>query len=132
MPKALRRFHHRGGLTLLFILMAWVFPCRVASQSPPAGWTDFTRLFDSMSDQDKVVGASILVLHDGRVVARHEHGLADRAKSKLVDEATIFHYGSITKTLTAIAIMQLRDRGRLSLDDHVTHYIPELTQVHNA
>ena len=123
----------KGGLTLPFILMACVvFPCRLAAQSPPAGWMDFTRLFDSMSDQDKVVGASILVLHDGRVVAHHEHGLADRAKSKLVDEATIFHFGSITKTLTAIAIMQLRDRGRLSLDDHVTHYIPELTQVHNA
>ena len=44
---------------------------------------------------------------------------------------TIYHYGSITKTLTAIAIMQLRDRGALSLGDRVTGYIPELRRVHD-
>jgi CubicO group peptidase (beta-lactamase class C family) len=120
-------------LTVLLIGTACVvLPSRLPAQGPPAGWADFTRLFDSSSDQDKVVGASVFVVRDGRVVAHHEHGLADRAKSRLVDEVTIFHYGSITKTLTAIAIMQLRDRGRLSLDDHVTRYIPELRQVHNA
>src|SRR5881396_1114182 len=41
-----------------------------------------------------------------------------------VDERTIFHWASITKTLTAVAVMQLRDRGRLSLDDRVTRYLP--------
>lgn len=47
-------------------------------------------------------------------------------------ERTIYHFGSITKTLTAIAVMQLRDRGRLTLEDRVTSYIPELRRVHNA
>jgi CubicO group peptidase (beta-lactamase class C family) len=64
-------------------------------------------------------------------VAHHEHGLADRAQGVRITPQTIYHYGSITKTLTAIAIMQLRDRGRLSLDDRITTYIPELRQVHN-
>ena len=34
-------------------------------------------------------------------------------------------------TLTAVAIMQLRDRGRLTLDDQVTRYVPELRAVHS-
>jgi CubicO group peptidase (beta-lactamase class C family) len=48
-----------------------------------------------------------------------------------VDENTIYHWGSITKTLTAIAIMQLRDRGRLSLDDRIVRWLPELRRVHD-
>src|SRR2546430_5887629 len=48
-----------------------------------------------------------------------------------LDERTIFHWGSITKTLTAVAVMQLRDRKRVSLDERVTQYIPELRQVHD-
>ncbi len=101
------------------------------TQAPPSGWTAFTQQFDTLVDRDKIVGASILVLRDREVVAHHEHGFADREHGKSVTERTLFHYGSITKTLTAIAIMQLRDRGRLSLDDHVTEYIPELRQVHD-
>src|ERR1051326_7179458 len=40
------------------------------------------------------------------------------------------YWASITKTLTAVAIMQLRDRGKLSLDDPILKYVPELKRVH--
>ena len=96
-----------------------------------AQWSAFTQKFDALTDQEKIVGAGIVLVRDGRIVAHHEHGLADRAQGVRVTAQTIYHYGSITKTLTAIAIMQLRDRGRLSLDDRITTYIPELRQVHN-
>jgi len=96
-----------------------------------ANWVRFTQQFDAAVDRDKIVGSSVLVVKDGRVIEHHEHGFADRASNKPVTERTLYHYGSITKTLTAISIMQLRDRGRLTLDDHVTQYIPELRMVHN-
>src|SRR5262245_22428296 len=115
-------------LTLSLLAFA---PGRLTAQSPPPAWTDFTRVFDASVDHDRVVGASALLVQDGRVVEHHEHGLADREKARQVNEHTIFHYGSITKTLTAIAIMQLRDRHKLSLDDQVTRYIPELRVVHD-
>ncbi len=51
--------------------------------------------------------------------------------SGAVDEDTIYHWASITKTFTGIAIMQLRDRGLLSLDDPAVKYVPELREVHN-
>jgi len=97
----------------------------------PAGWQAFTRGFDAYAAGDSVVGASVLVMRDGRVLSHHEYGFADRALSQRVDERTIFHWGSITKTLTAVAVMQLRDRKRLTLDDRVTRYLPELRQVHD-
>jgi CubicO group peptidase (beta-lactamase class C family) len=100
-----------------------------ATKSTP--WSEFTQKFDALADQEKIVGAGIVLIRDGRIVSHHEHGLADRAQAVRITPQTIYHYGSITKTLTAIAIMQLRDRGRLSLDDRITTYIPELRQVHD-
>ena len=48
-----------------------------------------------------------------------------------VDAETAYNWASITKTMTAIAILQLRDRGQLSLDDPAVRYIPELREVHD-
>jgi CubicO group peptidase (beta-lactamase class C family) len=95
----------------------------------PAAWPEFVRALEVYGKEGDIVGASALVLRDGQVLARHDVGFADRAAGRAVDERTIFHYGSITKTLTAIAIMQLRDRGHLSLDDPVTRWVPELRSV---
>ncbi|OLD42852.1 MAG: hypothetical protein AUI55_04920, partial [Gemmatimonadetes bacterium 13_1_40CM_2_70_7] len=99
---------------------------------PPTRSATFVRAFDAYAAGDSVVGASVLLVTNGRVAAHHEYGAADRALGQRVDTATIYHWASITKTLTAIAILQLRDRGRLSLDDHVTKWIPELRQVHDS
>ncbi len=100
--------------------------------APPDDWSAFLRLFDAYADSDRVVGASVLVMRDGRVLDRHDYGWADRAARQRVDARTIFHWGSITKTLTAIAIMQLHDRRQLSLDEKITRYVPELRQVHDS
>ena len=100
--------------------------------APPDDWSAFLRLFDAYADSDRVVGASVLMMRDGRVLDRHDYGWADRAARQRVDARTIFHWGSITKTLTAIAIMQLHDRRQLSLDEKITRYVPELRQVHDS
>jgi CubicO group peptidase (beta-lactamase class C family) len=110
-------------------------PLALAASPPaavaPAQWRSFTQSFDSLAGADGIVGGAIVVVRDGRLVAHHEFGLADRDRGVPITPQTIYHYGSITKTLTAIAIMQLRDRGRLTLDDHITGYVPELRQVHD-
>jgi CubicO group peptidase (beta-lactamase class C family) len=98
---------------------------------PPPGWPEFTRAFDAFASGDSIVGGSTLIVRDGKVLAHHEFGQADRERNEAMTDRAIVHWASITKTLTAIAIMQLRDRGRLSLDDRVTKWIPELRQVHD-
>jgi CubicO group peptidase (beta-lactamase class C family) len=82
-------------------------------------------------EAEGIVGGSLWFLEDGEVLAQELHGFADLDTQRPVDEHTIYHWASITKTFTGIAIMQLRDRGLLSLDDPVVHYIPELRAVHN-
>jgi CubicO group peptidase (beta-lactamase class C family) len=70
-------------------------------------------------------------MQNGRVVARINVGDQDRATRLAANDETIYHWGSITKALTAISIMQLRDRGKLSLDDKIVRYVPELRALHD-
>src|SRR4051812_8926352 len=102
-----------------------------ARAQAPAGWSEFTKLFQSYVDSDKVVGASAVVMKAGKEIGRDNTGFADRSANVPVDSQTIFHWGSITKSLTAISIMQLRDRGRLSLDDRLVKWVPELHAMHD-
>jgi CubicO group peptidase (beta-lactamase class C family) len=90
------------------------------------------KAFDAFAAGDDVVGGGAVLVQGGRIVARHDVGWADRASKQRADSGTIYHWASITKTLTALAVFQLRDRGRLTLDDRVVDYIPELRQVHDS
>ena len=106
------------------------YPAGMRAQAP-AGWSDFKKLFQAYVDSDKVVGASAIVMKAGKETARYDVGFADKSANVRVDSQTIFHWGSITKSLTAISIMQLRDRGKLSLDDKIVRWVPELRAMHD-
>src|SRR5260370_29615990 len=82
----------------------------------------FEIAFDKFVHDDAIVGASYVIVKDGKEIKWHSTGMADRELRQPVDQNTIFHWGSITKTLTAVSIMQLRDRGKLSLDDSIVKY----------
>ena len=125
--------HLLGPLGFPFLAMALALaPSAGAQQSgPPAKWTPFTQMFDEAAKGDSIVGAGIVLIRDGHVIAHHEYGYADRERGIRISPQSIYHYGSITKTLTAISIMQLRDRHRLTLDDRITSYVPELRLVHD-
>jgi hypothetical protein len=56
-------------------------------------------------------------------------GFADRATRRPSDPRTLYRIASITKTFTATAVMQLRDAGKLALDDPAIAYLPELAVV---
>ena len=91
----------------------------------------FTDRFDRYVRESSILGASFALVRDGRVVAAHNVGFADVASRQMVDSNTMYQYGSITKTLVAITVLQLRDRGKLSLDDPATKYLPELRRVYD-
>ena len=98
---------------------------------PGSDWARIASRFATRVQEAGIVGASLLVVKDGAVAHQAVTGLQDRATGRPVDADTIFHWASITKTFTGVAIMQLRDRGDFSLDDPVVKYVPELREVHN-
>jgi CubicO group peptidase (beta-lactamase class C family) len=91
----------------------------------------FRTFYEKGLRENSIVGSSAMIITDGEVIAKNFHGMADLEKNRPVDADTIYHWASITKTLTGIAIMQLRDRGLLRLEDPILKYIPELKQVHD-
>ena len=97
----------------------------------PAAWEKFRAQYLAELKAAGVVGSSFVFLKDNKPIAHEYYGSANLAKNQPVDENTIYHWASNTKPFTGMAIMQLRDRGLLKLDDPVTKYLPELRAVHN-
>lgn len=102
----------------------------VAAAQVPPGWSSYTESFAGFIEAQGVVGGAIAWVHNGRMIATREFGFADRDRRVPVTRSSIFHWGSITKTLTAVAVMQLSERGLLTLDDRATRWIPELREIH--
>jgi CubicO group peptidase (beta-lactamase class C family) len=92
---------------------------------------DFKTFYDQSMRRHGIVGSSFMLIQDGQVIAQEFFGLANQEKQQPVDENTIYHWASITKTFTGVAIMQLRERGLVKLDDPIVKYLPELRAVHN-
>src|SRR5215813_5435302 len=123
----------RVAVSLLFAVS--LTSSDMANSQSPKNFAQARREFKTFYEQSMrkhgIVGSSFMLIHDGQVIAQEFFGLADQEKQQLVDEDTIYHWASITKTFTGVAIMQLRDRGLLKLDDPIIKYLPELGAVHN-
>jgi CubicO group peptidase (beta-lactamase class C family) len=115
---------------LTVLLAAWPTMLFADARNSPE-WKQLVAIFDKTLQDDHIVGGSVALVENGRIVARKHHGFADKQRGRRVDDDTVFHWASITKTLNAIAVMQLRDDGQLSLEDAITRYVPELRKVHN-
>ncbi len=123
----------RSAVILLFAIS---FPTSgmVRGQSPKnfsQARREFKIFYDQSMRKHGIVGSSFMPIHDGQVIAQEFFGLANQEKQQPIDENTIYHWASITKTFTGVAIMQLRDRGLLKLEDPIIKYLPELGAVHN-
>ena len=104
---------------------------RASGQTPEARFAEAQRFYRAALADHAIVGSGLALVSDGRIIARDNAGLRDRDANLPVNDDTIFHWASITKTFTGIALMQLRDRGLVSLDDPAVKYVPELRKVSN-
>lgn len=102
------------------------------NQLTPSDWENIEQHIVEKFESHEVVGGSLIYLNNGKVEREIRYGYADIESERTIDDQTIFHWASITKTLTAVAIMQLRDLGLLTLDDPLTGYLPELQNIHNS
>ncbi len=121
-----------AGLLLGWSLFLVPAPC--SPQVPTSfhqEWDGVRTHFRSLLKAEGVIGGALWFVHDGEVLEREFYGFADIDEGQAVDEHTIYHWASITKTLTGIAIMQLRDRKLLSLDDPIARHVPELRTIYD-
>lgn len=82
-------------------------------------------LMQAWVDEGKIAGVSLLVSKDGAIVQKEYIGFADVENKVPIEENTIFRIYSMSKPVTAVALMTLFDEGKFELDDKVSKYIPE-------
>jgi len=80
-------------------------------------------------ESGQVVGVSALVWQDGREAYFGAFGHADREAGRPMRRDTLVQIYSMTKPVTGVALMQLYEQGRFSLDDPVARYLPEFAGV---
>lgn len=82
-------------------------------------------LFATWSSSDRP-GCAVGIVRNGKMLYSHGYGLADVEHDAPITPATVFHVASVSKQFTAMAIHLLAQDGKLSLDDDVRKYLPEL------
>ena len=101
------------------------------AQLPANTSSEFKSFYESGLKQHGIVGSSLVVLDHNQIVFRDMYGYQNLESKQPIDENSTFHWASISKTFTGVAIMQLRDRGLLSLDDPIVKYVPEIAKAHD-
>lgn len=113
-------------LKLFAALLALVaFPV-LAQPLTPAETAAVDRIVTSELAADEVPSAEIAIVRDGKIVLNKAYG---RASATLPANPDLpYQIASNSKQFTAMAILLLQDEGKLSLDDHVSKYIPGITE----
>lgn len=83
-----------------------------------------SQYFTTLAANNRFNG-NILVAENGKVVYEHSFGYADFSAKRPNTALSSFPIASITKTITATAILQLKEKGKLQLTDPVTKYLPD-------
>jgi len=92
---------------------------------------EISSVFKSSIREAGAIGAGLVVLRGSKTLLSSYVGSADRERGVPAGPDTIWHWASVTKTFTAVRLMQLRDRGKLALSDPIVTYVPELRAVHD-
>ena len=124
------------GTKLLFktllcpLIIFIVFSCSENDEVTPSSQTLEEQMNEFLEEQqdENAPGLSIAIRKDNEVVFQGSKGMANFTNNTAINANTQFRIGSVTKPMTAIAIMQLREEGELNLEDKLLSYYPELPQ----
>ncbi len=87
--------------------------------------------YETTLKKNQIVGSSLVLLKRGQIIWSDFYGKANMQQDRPMDAKAIYHWASISKTFTGIAIMQLRDRGLLNLEDLAVKHLPEIKKIYD-
>ena len=118
----------RFRLLALVVLPTLVQPS-VWAQTPPAQAERLSEQVDKLFEKmDRTIspGTAVAAMKDGKILYERGYGMADLDHNVPITPAIVFHVASMSKQFTAASIVMLALEGKLSLDDEVRKYVPEL------
>ena len=116
-----------ASIIALCMVIVFVFPMLGKDHKKP-DFAEAIRLIDTwleaQRDYDHLPSISVAIVMDQDLLWSKSYGMADLEKEVLSTPQTIYSICSISKLFTSVAIMQLRDAGKLRLEDHVSDHLP--------
>jgi D-alanyl-D-alanine carboxypeptidase len=103
-----------------------------AQQLPPDTAAKVATIAQKVLADTGVPSASVGIVQDGHVVYAHAFGLAHVIPPVPAEASMAYPIGSISKQFTATAVLILQQQGKLSLQDPVSNFFPELTRSHDV
>jgi len=94
--------------------------------------TKLTALMEERVADGTMVGGLGMIARNGKIIYNETYGQADRESGRDMTEDAIFRIYSMTKPITAVALMMLYEEGKFSLNDPIARYIPELANLQVA
>lgn len=91
-----------------------------------------TALMNQRVQDGTMVGGMGLIARNGKIVYQQTYGMADREAQRAMEEDALYRIYSMTKPITALAVMMLYEEGKFFLNDPVARYIPELADLEVA
>jgi CubicO group peptidase (beta-lactamase class C family) len=107
------------------LLIVTALPLVAQQAGRDSGARQVDRVFARWSATDRP-GCAVGVSRDGQVLYKHGYGMASLEDAVAIQPSTIFQIGSVSKQFTAMALLLLARDGKLSLDDDIRKYIPEM------
>jgi len=114
----------------LFLIIAFLISCQktkleenTTEASTSADWAKLTQQLQQSMEDNQLLGLSVLLVKGGNVVYNEGFGVADVERNIPVDTNTVYRIASISKTITAVAAMQLHEQGKVQLDADVSEYL---------
>lgn len=125
LPRPLR--FPSSGTFLLVVLLCSPRPPGLQGQAPRARDAVLDSLVDAeIQRRQPFAGLQLVVAQDGEIRYRRNHGFADLEHEVPMSPDVVFQIASITKEFTAAAILKLVEEGRISLDDDIRDYVPDV------
>ena len=111
-----------GRASMVAMVLLTAAMSRGSAQGSPA---DLDATVKRMMAEQHVVGASVLVVQDGRILLHKGYGMADLGLGVPTQDETVYHIVGPMLPFTGVAVMQLVEWGRIKLDDDLSKYVPE-------
>jgi len=122
-----RKYKIMKNLILCLILLSPIYAFgEMNVQISDTAVTKIDSVVKSLMKSKHIAGSSIAIVDHGQIPYEKGYGFSDRRKNIKASAHTNYCIGSTTKTFTAMAIMKLRDEGKIDLEKPASYYIPEL------
>ncbi|MEA2416722.1 MAG: D-alanyl-D-alanine carboxypeptidase [Thermoanaerobaculia bacterium] len=114
---------------IAFVAIAAVTAVLQAQELPAEMRASIDKAAADILAKNGVPSASVAVVRDGKIAYEHAYGLANLETKLAASPQMRYSIGSISKQFTAAALLMLAEEGKLSLDDKVIRWLPDLTRA---